>query len=161
MIAVQTHSVEETRAVAGVLGKMAEAGDVLLLAGDLGAGKTAFAQGYGAALGVESRVTSPTFTLANRYEGRLVLNHLDVYRLEQLNEITELGLYELIDGTSAVLIEWGDAIAPVLPADYLEVRLSLADGDDDRLLTFRPVGPRWAARERWLRDALVPWTGAG
>lgn len=161
MIVVHTHSVDETRAVAGALGEMAQAGDVVLLAGDLGAGKTAFAQGYGAALGVETRMTSPTFTLANRHEGRLTLHHLDVYRLEQMREVMELGLYELLDGTSAMLVEWGDAIAPVLPSEHLEVRLVLGEGDDDRILSFRPVGARWVARERALRGALAPWVWEG
>jgi tRNA threonylcarbamoyladenosine biosynthesis protein TsaE len=143
------------------LGRLATAGDLVVLAGDLGAGKTAFVQGYARELGVEERVTSPTFTLANRYRGRLEVNHLDVYRLEQIEEVTELGLAELIDGEGVTLIEWGDAILPVLGPDLLEVRLAFGEGDDDRVLTLAPVGPRWSARERALREALAAWAEDG
>ena len=82
-----TSSVDETRALGAALAELARPGDVLLLCGDLGAGKTAFTQGYGRGLGVTDPITSPTFTLASRYDGRLELNHLDVYRLEQLDEV--------------------------------------------------------------------------
>lgn len=157
MTRAHTHSVDETRALAGALADLVGPGDLVLLAGDLGAGKTAFAQGFAAALDVTEPVTSPTFTLANRYRGRLEINHLDVYRLEQLEEIKELGLYELIDGPGVTLIEWGDAIAPVLGADFLEVRLGFGEGDDDRIVECTTVGPRWSGRRRALADAVGPW----
>jgi tRNA threonylcarbamoyladenosine biosynthesis protein TsaE len=160
MMRLTTHSAEETRAVAGALGGRAEPGDVLILCGDLGAGKTTFVQGYTAALGVEVPVTSPTFTLANRYPGRLDVHHLDVYRLEQLREVLDLGLFDLLDERSVLLIEWGDAIESVLPADYLQIALTLGDGDDDRTLTLRPVGPRWTARAVGLERVLADLGGA-
>jgi len=119
-----TRTVDETRALAAALGERARPGDLVLLAGDLGAGKTAFAQGFGAGLGIIETITSPTFTLAQEYEGRLRMHHLDVYRLDQLGEVAGLGLAELLDDGSVVLIEWGDKILPALPSDYLEVRLT-------------------------------------
>jgi tRNA threonylcarbamoyladenosine biosynthesis protein TsaE len=149
--------VTQTRDLAAAVAELARAGDLVLLVGDLGAGKTAFAQGFGAALGVGEPITSPTFTLARQYQGRLELNHLDVYRLEQLEEVLDLGLQELLDGASVTLIEWGDTILPALPADYLEVQLTYGEGDDDRSIHFRPVGPRWAARTRALTAALAGW----
>jgi tRNA threonylcarbamoyladenosine biosynthesis protein TsaE len=152
-----TKSVDDTRALAAALAELARPGDLILLAGDLGAGKTAFAQGFGAALGVTDRITSPTFTLAAQYEGRLTLNHLDVYRLEQLPEVSDLGLPELLDEGGVTLIEWGDVIAPALPADYLEVRFMFGEGEDDRTLELVPVGPRWTARGRALATALQRW----
>ena len=158
-INASSSSVAETRDLAAALAELARPGDVLLLVGDLGAGKTAFTQGFGAALGVVEPITSPTFTLARVYRGRLEMNHLDVYRLTQLDEVMDLGLQELLDGDSVTLIEWGDVIAPALAADYLEVRLAFGDADDDRVISLRPVGGRWAARARALTRALEPWAG--
>jgi tRNA threonylcarbamoyladenosine biosynthesis protein TsaE len=156
-----TKSVDDTRALAGALAELARPGDLLLLAGELGAGKTAFAQGFGAALGVAQRITSPTFTLAAQYDGRLTLNHLDVYRLEQLPEVADLGLPELLDEGGVTLIEWGDVIAPALPADYLEVRFTFGEEDDARTLEFVTVGERWTARRRAISTALQRWMSDG
>lgn len=124
-----------------------------MLVGDLGAGKTAFTQGLCAALGVDEPVTSPTFTLANRYEGRLVVNHLDVYRVEALAEAEDLALTELLDD-GVTVIEWGDVILATLPADRLDMRLTFGVGDDDRLIEFTAVGPRWAERIDDLSGAI-------
>lgn len=158
-IQLRTGSPAATRDVAAALADLASPGDLYLLAGELGAGKTAFVQGFGAALGIEDRIVSPTFTIARQYSGgRLLLHHLDVYRLENLREATDLGLAELLDDGGVVLIEWGDVIAPILPADFLEVRITFGSTDDDRLLAIRPVGPKWLARTRALSDALAPWT---
>jgi tRNA threonylcarbamoyladenosine biosynthesis protein TsaE len=157
ILRARTTSADATRALAAAIAEHATAGDVILLAGELGAGKTAFVQGFGAALGVEQPITSPTFTLAHQYEGRLVLHHLDVYRLERMSEIDDIGVSELLDGTGVVLIEWGDAVAPALPNDYLEVSLRYGEGDDDRHLELRCVGGRWSARHRTLAEQLQPW----
>ena len=122
--------------------------------GDLGAGKTAFSKAYGRALGVDEPMTSPTFTLAREYRGRLPLHHLDVYRLEQMAEVLDLDLPDLLDSGGVVLIEWGDAIVPMLPADFLEVRFTFGDGDDDRSVELVPVGARWRGREASIARAL-------
>jgi tRNA threonylcarbamoyladenosine biosynthesis protein TsaE len=160
-LAARTTSVDETRKLAAALAELAKPGDLVVLAGDLGAGKTAFVQGFGRGLGVDEPITSPTFTLAQQYDGRLLVHHLDVYRLEQLGEVAELGLSELLDDGGVTLIEWGDAIAPVLPNDYLEVRLTFGEADDDeRRIALRPVGPGWARRQVSLLRALAPWAEA-
>jgi tRNA threonylcarbamoyladenosine biosynthesis protein TsaE len=156
-ITIATRTVDETRAVGAALADLARPGDVVLLVGDLGAGKTAFAQGYGAALGVDEPMTSPTFTLASRYQGRYELHHLDVYRLEQLDEVLELGLFDLFDEESVVLIEWGDAVAAALRADFLRVAFTFGEDDDDRLITLEPVGSRWRGRARALAEATAAW----
>jgi tRNA threonylcarbamoyladenosine biosynthesis protein TsaE len=160
-VAAATTSVDATRDLGSAVAGLARPGDVVVLAGDLGAGKTAFVQGFGRALGVAERITSPTFTLVHVYEGRLPIHHLDVYRLDQMHEVLDLGLAEMLDDDGVVLIEWGDEVLPVLPNDLLEVRLTLGAGDDDRTIALRPVGPRWSARSRALAEALAPWTPAG
>jgi tRNA threonylcarbamoyladenosine biosynthesis protein TsaE len=155
---LQTTSVDATRAVGAALSTLARPGDLLLLAGELGAGKTAFAQGFGRALGVTEPITSPTFVLARDYdEGRLPMHHLDVYRLDQMNEVYDIGLPEILDDGGVTLIEWGDAIMPSLPSDFLEVRLTFGAEDDERTVLVRAAGPAWASRHRALDRALAEW----
>ena len=162
MLAARTADVEETRALASALAELARAGDLVLLSGDLGAGKTAFAQGFGKGLGIDEQITSPTFTLAREYQGvRLRLHHLDVYRMEAIEELFDVDLPELLDDNAVVLVEWGEAIIPALPADYLEVQLHLGDDDDERLLELHPVGPSWAARVKAVATAVNPWARDG
>lgn len=157
--AARTASAKETQALAAELANLARPGDVILLAGDLGAGKTAFAQGFGAGLGVKDQVTSPTFVILRTYEGgRLPLVHADMYRLEHLQEAIDLGLAEMLDAGGVALIEWGDVVAPVLPADFLEVRIERGEGDDDREIRVRAVGQRWSARMAAVRHALAAWS---
>jgi tRNA threonylcarbamoyladenosine biosynthesis protein TsaE len=156
-ILARTTGPEQTRELAGSLAGLASGGDVLLLRGDLGAGKTVFVQGYGRTLGIEDPITSPTFTLANQYHGDLDVHHLDAYRLEQLAEVIDLGLFDLLDDESVVLVEWGDVVAPVLAADYLEVTLRFGETDDERRLALEPVGERWMARRTRLAEAVAPW----
>lgn len=158
-LTLHSPSVEATRALGAALAELIRAGDLVLLAGDLGAGKTALTQGIGRGLGITEPITSPTFTLAREYDqGRLALHHLDVYRLDQLQEIYDLGLPEMLDEGGVTVIEWGDAVAPGLPSDYLQVRLTFGDGDDDRELELEIVGPSWSGRTRALAHALADWT---
>jgi len=161
VICLTTKSAEDTRELAGSLANLARPGDVVLLAGDLGAGKTAFAQGFGRALGVTESITSPTFVLVHTYQGRLRLVHADAYRLEHLGEIIDLGLPELLDEGAVALIEWGDRLAPALAPDFLEVRLEMGAGDDQRHLCLRTVGPGWGARLRSLTMAVARWRVTG
>ena len=161
MIRARTRSVEDTKSLAANLAELAESGDLLLLVGDLGAGKTTFTQGFAAALGISEPVTSPTFTLAREYYGRLLLHHLDVFRLDQISEVLDLGLPELLDSDGVILIEWGDAIRQALPNDYLEVGLTFIEDQpsppDERIVMLTPVGPRWQARADDLAAATGQW----
>jgi tRNA threonylcarbamoyladenosine biosynthesis protein TsaE len=157
VIELATTSVDDTRALAAEVARLAAPGDLVVLAGDLGSGKTAFAQGFARGLGIEEPVTSPAFILVRTYEGRLPLVHLDVYRLDTMQELVDLGIAELLDEGAVTLVEWGDAVAPALPADFLEVRLDTTDSADDRLLHIRSVGPAWPPRADALRRALAPW----
>ncbi len=156
-----TTSAEATRDLGAAVAGLARPGDVIVLAGDLGAGKTAFVQGFGRALGVTERIPSPHFTPVHVYEGRLPIPHLDVYRLDQMSEALDLGLAEMLDEGGVVLIEWGDAILPVLTQDLREVRLGFGDEDAERSLELGPVGTRWTARRTALSAALEPWPHGG
>mgnify|MGYP006160012401 CR=1 FL=1 len=106
-------------------------GDVISLSGDLGAGKTALVQGIAAASGVNERVTSPSFTIVHEYKGRFPFIHVDVYRLNSFQEVLDLGFEEFLDPEAVVIVEWGDAIAPLLPRRHLEVEIRRVDDDDD------------------------------
>jgi tRNA threonylcarbamoyladenosine biosynthesis protein TsaE len=127
-----SRSVEDTRALAGRLATLCRPGDVVLLVGDLGAGKTAFAQGFAAALGVEGPVTSPTFALVRHYgcgEGSPVraLIHADVYRTESVAEVADLALAELVEEDAVALVEWGDRAALAFDEHALVVTLGVPD----------------------------------
>jgi tRNA threonylcarbamoyladenosine biosynthesis protein TsaE len=144
-----------TAALARLVAAVVRGGDVLVLTGDLGAGKTLFTKAFAAALGVTSPVTSPTFTLANRYEGDLTLHHLDAYRIAGPAEVLDLGLDELVGPTSVTVIEWGDVIAPALPGDRLEIALEHPDAaegldDEHRVITLSTPGGSWTERLRHL-----------
>lgn len=152
-----TSSADSTKALAAALSTLARPGDLVLLVGDLGAGKTAFTQGFGSGLGVDEQITSPTFALVQGYEGRLHLHHLDVYRLEQVNEALDLGLAEMLDDGSVTIIEWGDTIVGALPRDFLEVRITFGDGPDDRSLVLTSVGPSWQSRWVALTTTSAEW----
>lgn len=166
VLVVNTYSVEETRIVGASLSPALLPGDVISLTGDLGAGKTAFVQGIAAALGVEGRVTSPSFTIVHEYVGRYPIIHLDVYRLDSFQEVIDLGFEEFLDVESIVLVEWGEAIGPMLPRRHLEVEIRRAqdpDSDDERCLIFRPRGAEWIRKIQAMRttaEVLLNATGA-
>lgn len=158
MISLHCRSVADTHGVASSLAQLARTGDVLILSGDMGSGKTAFAQGFAEALGVDEPVTSPTFTLVHTYDtGRVNLHHADLYRLDRMSEVADLALAELVEGDGILLVEWGDPAAPLL-GDHLEVRMRHDDIDDDaRFVTVRGVGRTWAARWERVEAAIATW----
>jgi len=153
-------SLADTHAIAAALAAGAAKGDVVLLQGEMGAGKTAFVQGYAAALGVDEPVTSPTFTLVHTYDtGRLVVHHADLYRLDRHGEIEDLALGELLD-TGALLIEWGEVAGVEFPDSVLVELAPDADRDEARTIVLRPNGRRWAARWPGLLDEVAAWREA-
>ena len=157
MATARTHSVEETRALAEDLGRtLLQPGDLVVLAGELGSGKTVFAQGVARGLGVTERVVSPTFTIVREYQGRVPFAHVDVYRIDRLQELHDLGFDELLDDR-VTLVEWGDAAGPLLPADRLEVRLIPA-GEQERDIDVSAHGESWRVRSRRLDEVLSPFT---
>ncbi len=151
----------DTGTVAAALASLVVSGDVLVLGGDLGAGKTTFTKAFGSALSVDEPITSPTFTLAQQYlSGRLPLHHLDVYRIDSLDEVIDLALPELFESGGVVVIEWGDTIAPALPTSLLYVRFGFGDVDtpDDRQIHLTAVGSQWLTRLEPIREMLMPLT---
>jgi tRNA threonylcarbamoyladenosine biosynthesis protein TsaE len=153
---LRTRSAGATQEVAAAIGAVLEAGDVLVLAGDLGAGKTTFTQGLAASLGVTTPVTSPTFTLVHEYAGRVPIVHIDVYRLEHLQEVHDLGFDELVGGEAIAIVEWGDILGPLLPPDRLQLTFEYATDDENtRFVSLAPHGLSWARRADTLTSALA------
>lgn len=132
---------------------MLRPGDVVLLAGELGAGKTTLVQGIGDRLGVGEPMTSPTFTLMRTYATSPVLAHIDVWRVEHLHEVFDLGLEEVLEDGGVALIEWGDVILPHLGfgrevAILVRLERAAGAGDDQRTITISPVGDSPSVVER-------------
>jgi tRNA threonylcarbamoyladenosine biosynthesis protein TsaE len=158
-------SPDATRELAGRVAGLCRPGDVVLLVGDLGAGKTVFAQGFAAALGVPGPVTSPTFALVRQYrcgDGSPVglLIHADVYRTGSLDEIADLALAELVEEDAVALVEWGDLAAPALGGSALEVTIAVPDSQDapeQRVLTLVGRG-RWEERSDAVAALCAPST---
>jgi tRNA threonylcarbamoyladenosine biosynthesis protein TsaE len=157
---LRTTSVDETRAVGERLGALLEPGDVVLLQGELGTGKTAFTQGIGRGTGSQDLVNSPTFVLINEYRGRVRIYHVDLYRLEEPNEIAALDLQgSTADGV--LVVEWPERGVGLLPADSLHVAIAYGGGDERRL-TLTAFGDRAARLVDSLaadRAALAPARG--
>lgn len=153
----------QTQALAATVAASLRPGDVVALTGDLGAGKTCFVQGAAAELGVEQRVVSPTYIIVRTYDAHLpasgepvMLVHVDVYRLERLQEMVELGEDTLMGDDQITFIEWGDTVGALLPTDRLEVELSFGEGVDDRRLCLRGYGD-WTDRLLDVYPDLVDW----
>ena len=135
-----TNSAAETRKLGERLAKQLKAGDVVLLEGELGAGKSELARGVARGLGVQETVTSPSFTILNVYEsGCTPLYHFDWYRLESEEELYELGMDEYLGGEGIALVEWPDRCPDAVPADCLRIRIA-AEGENTRRIEAEPVG---------------------
>ncbi|WP_214851777.1 tRNA (adenosine(37)-N6)-threonylcarbamoyltransferase complex ATPase subunit type 1 TsaE [Exiguobacterium sp. s193] len=137
MIELEMANLEETTTLAVTLGHRAFSGMVITLDGDLGAGKTAFTQGFAKGLGVTRNVNSPTFTIMKVYNGRLPLYHMDVYRLEGSGD--DIGLEEYLNGDGVAVVEWSELIADVLPPERLVITIERT-GDNSRRFRLQPIG---------------------
>jgi tRNA threonylcarbamoyladenosine biosynthesis protein TsaE len=156
MIALVTHDPAGTQAVAGAVAGLTRPGDVILLDGDLGAGKTTFTQGFARRLGVTETVTSPTFTLVRSYRtaAGFDLYHADLYRLEQLSEVIDLALAELIEEGGAAVVEWGQRGSPAFGPAHLSIQIAHGDGEEARAITIFNKGGAWDDRWTYLVEAL-------
>ena len=140
MSQVITRNYEETIEYGYKIGKLLEVGDCILLAGDLGAGKTTFTKGIGKALGVTRVINSPTFTIVKEYHGDLDLYHLDLYRLDGLGNDFDLEEYFSKDGV--VVCEWPDNVSEIIPDEYLLIEIFRRE-EDSRLIKLTPYGERY------------------
>ena len=157
ILELTSHSPEETQHIGAALGACAQPGDVLLLCGDLGAGKTCLTQGIAKGLDVDGYVRSPTFVLVTIHQGRLPLYHIDIYRLDYVAEVIDLGLDEYLAGDGVSVIEWADKAPEAFPEDCLRVTLDTpadSQGADCRQLSFQPTGARYEELAAQLRDRL-------
>lgn len=136
----EVKSLDETKQLATQLAELLEPGDNITFEGDLGAGKTTFTQALAEELGITRTVNSPTFTIMKQYEGRLPLNHLDVYRLENSDE--DLGWEEIFYGDAVTVVEWAHLIEENLPENRLEITIQRID-DNKRKFIFKPIGKRY------------------
>ncbi len=135
---LESFSMEDTFNIGRRLGEAAKAGDVYCLLGDLGTGKTVFSQGFAQGLGIKEAVSSPTFTIIQEYEdGRLPFYHFDVYRIEEIEEMDELGYEDYFYGEGVCLIEWSNLIEDILPPDpvVITIEKELDKGFDYRKIT--------------------------
>ena len=135
---LESFSREDTFNIARKMGEEARTGKVYCLSGDLGVGKTVFAQGFGAGVGVTEPMSSPTFTIVQEYtEGRLPLYHFDVYRVGDIDEMEETGFYEYAGGDGVALIEWAELIEEIIPEDatWIKIEKNLEKGFDYRIIT--------------------------
>lgn len=131
---------DATIALGKKIGQQLVAGDVLVLDGDLGAGKTTFTKGLAAGLEIPDIIKSPTFTIIHEYQdGRLPLYHMDAYRLEN-GGAEDLGLEEYFDGDGVSVVEWAEFVEDELPADFLAIHFKRTDDDNTRILEFEPYG---------------------
>ena len=145
-----SNSMQETKALARQMGKLAPAGTIIALNGEMGAGKTHFCQGLAKGLGIERHIVSPTFTLINEYEGRMPFYHMDMYRLCEEDEFFDLGLEEYFTAPGLTAIEWAQNLGSFLPATCVQIDFVLGEKEDSRILQIT-----CAEKDRaWIEEAI-------
>ncbi len=137
-----SNSPEETQGIGERLGEIARPGDIYILTGKLGAGKTCLTQGIARGLGINEYTMSPSFVLIRELKGRLPLYHIDLYRLDKIEEIAELGLDDYLYGHGVTVIEWGEKAGQIIPEESLRIEISYVS-DSERRLKFKANGQRY------------------
>jgi tRNA threonylcarbamoyladenosine biosynthesis protein TsaE len=163
MIRLTAHSTDDTREIASAIAMLVRAGDMIVLIGEMGSGKTTFSQHFAHAFGITEPVTSPTFNLLHNYAGgRLKLHHADLYRLERTGELDDLGLTELQEAGGVMLVEWGDVVGDALGAGLIVKLAANENADAQDSVTVRQIdidwrGMQWETRWDKLRSSLDTW----
>lgn len=142
----EVNSISETTNIGEALGKLLNAGDIICLTGDLGTGKTHITKGIAKGLNITDNITSPTFNIVNEYDsGRLKLNHFDVYRVSDPDEIYAIGFDDYIFSDAVSIIEWANYIEEILPNDFLHIYIQkdLSKGENYRRITLTPYGEKY------------------
>jgi len=147
-----SHGPEETQRIGRLLGNEARPGDIFLLVGPLGAGKTCLTQGIAWGLGVQEYARSPTFVLITRYQGRLTMHHVDLFRIEDPLEAQDLGLEEYLSGEGICVVEWADRAAQLFPSESLWIEMKYGVSELERIIRFHTSGIRHLAHLEPLRS---------
>jgi tRNA threonylcarbamoyladenosine biosynthesis protein TsaE len=161
-LTVRTRSADETTSLGRRVGAILRPGEVLLLTGDLGTGKTTFVRGVADGLGIATRTRSPTYTIVHEHSGgRYPLVHVDLFRCSNPQEVAELGLEELMTPPAVAAVEWGEKAGEVAGPDYLELEFAWDAADDaTRTIRFLPTG-RWTERMGDLSETVRAWATEG
>lgn len=150
MLEIDSQSPEETHEVGFKIGKRLKPGDIVCLNGDLGAGKTTITKAIAEALGIEENITSPSFTIVNEYYGDVNLYHFDVYRIDDIEEMYDIGYEEYFYSDGICVIEWANMIEDILPKERLELNLYNTSDSDSRKIEIEAFGERY---EELIREA--------
>ena len=152
MLKITMNQLEDTQALGEYLGQSAPAGSIIILSGDLGAGKTTLTKGIGKGLGIEQMIKSPTYTIIKEYEsGRLPFYHMDIYRIKE--GMDELGLDDYFEGKGLCVVEWGELLEEELPADYLKITINKLEAENEREFVLEAAGQ---TSSKWL-EAIKEW----
>mgnify|MGYP000999505486 CR=1 FL=1 len=143
MVKIRLRGLKDTKEFGERLGSLLQGGDVISLIGDLGAGKTTLTKSIGKGLGVEDYITSPTFTLINEYKGRVWVYHFDVYRLEEPEDLMDLGYEDYFYSNGVTIIEWADRIKDILPENRMDIKIEKGKELDDRIVILSGKGERY------------------
>jgi len=155
LLKVKSHSPEQTQLLGNYLGKLAKRGDIFLLVGDLGTGKTCLVQGMAYGLGTKEYAFSPSFVIVREYHGRLPLYHVDFYRLDHIGEIADLGLEEYFYGDGVSVVEWAEKGLQVLPQNNLLIELNyVSNCETQRAISFKPRGEHYLELIKQLKSTL-------
>lgn len=143
MLIIDSYSHNDTKKIGKAIGELLRSGDIICLTGDLGAGKTAFSSGLALGMGIEEDIVSPTYTIVHEYQAHLPLYHFDVYRIEDVEEMYDLGYEDYFYGNGVTVIEWASLIEKIIPRENLWIDIKIGDSENHRRIYLDPKGARY------------------